>query len=602
MQNDREQMSIVIVGHVDHGKSTVIGRLLADTGSLPQGKLEQVKRQCALNAKPFEYAFLLDALKDEQSQGITIDTARCFFKTAKRYYIIIDAPGHIEFLKNMITGAARAEAALLVIDAKEGVQENSRRHGYMLSMLGIRQVVVLVNKMDLAQYQKSVFESVKEEYHQFLRQINVEPLAFIPISAREGDNLTVASSRMPWYQGPNLLQRIDDLSKEQPKTAQPFRMPVQDIYKFTEAGDDRRIVAGTVETGIIHSGDEVIFLPSFKKSTIRSIEGFNQAPGAEIGAGYATGVTLETQIYIRPGEVMCRPGEPLPEVGTCFRASLFWLGRQPMIPGKKYKLKLTTQRTTMTVTQIHSVLDASELAADTGKNRIDRHDVAECTLQTAKPIAFDLSQEIAATGRFVIIDQYEIVGGGIITASLLEAAGTDSLEDLPEMMWAKSRLSASKRGDRVGQKPVTLVLTGLSGNVLLQVAQELEEWLFQKGHSGYCLGLTNLWSAADTDPVGGRESYIRRLGEMSRMLTDAGQIAIIPIPELDSEAIEVINRLNQPDGVSIIRLDEPGEKLWKFRFENMTEKSLGLRLEYLEDKLYEQGILLKSFGKFFKAP
>ena len=190
---EREDMNIVIVGHVDHGKSTLIGRLLADTGTLPQGKLEQVKETCRRNSKPFEYAFLLDALKDERSQGITIDTARSFFKTDKRKYIIIDAPGHIEFLKNMITGASRAEAALLVIDAKEGIRENSRRHGYMLSMLGISQIVVLVNKMDLVDYDKKIYDDIVSEYSEFLNKINITPMMFIPISAMQGDNIAVKS-------------------------------------------------------------------------------------------------------------------------------------------------------------------------------------------------------------------------------------------------------------------------------------------------------------------------------------------------------------------------------------------------------------------------
>ncbi|NBV41879.1 adenylyl-sulfate kinase, partial [bacterium] len=230
-------MNVVIVGHVDHGKSTFTGRLLADTGSLPEGKLDQVKAWCAINSRPFEYAFLLDALKDEQAQGVTIDAARCFFKSDKRHYIIIDAPGHIEFLKNMITGAARAEAAMLLIDAHEGVQENSRRHGYMLSMLGIKQVAVLINKMDLADYREDVFESIKSEYSQFLNSVGVKPAAWIPISAREGDNLIHPSPNMPWYTGMDVLSVMDSFHKEQPAESLPFRFPVQDVYKFTAQGD-----------------------------------------------------------------------------------------------------------------------------------------------------------------------------------------------------------------------------------------------------------------------------------------------------------------------------------------------------------------------------
>jgi bifunctional enzyme CysN/CysC len=200
-----EHMNIVIVGHVDHGKSTIIGRLLADTGSLPDGKLEQIKQLCRKNAKPFEYAFLLDALKDERSQVITIDTARSFFKTDKRKYIIIDAPGHIEFLKNMITGASRADAALLVIDAAEGVKENSRRHGYMLSMLGIKQICVLVNKMDNVSYSEKAYLKIVSEYDAFLNQIGIKAEGFIPVSGMEGDNIAKISSNMPWYKEDTVL-------------------------------------------------------------------------------------------------------------------------------------------------------------------------------------------------------------------------------------------------------------------------------------------------------------------------------------------------------------------------------------------------------------
>ena len=212
--NGRAQMNIVIVGHVDHGKSTVIGRLLADTGTLPKGKLESVKDNCRKNSKPFEYAFLLDALKDEQSQGITIDMARCFFKTAARDYIIIDAPGHIEFLKNMITGASRAESALLVIDVDEGIKENSKRHGQMVSMLGVKQVTVLVNKMDLVDFSEEVFEKLKADYSEFLAQIKVKPVSFIPVSAREGDNIATLSERMPWYRGATVLQQLDGFTSD----------------------------------------------------------------------------------------------------------------------------------------------------------------------------------------------------------------------------------------------------------------------------------------------------------------------------------------------------------------------------------------------------
>lgn len=593
MSNDREQMSIVIVGHVDHGKSTVIGRLLADTGSLPEGKLEQVRQNCERNAKPFEYAFLLDALKDEQAQGITIDTARCFFKTEKRNYIIIDAPGHIEFLKNMITGAARAEAALLVIDAKEGVQENSRRHGYMLSLLGIGQIVVLVNKMDLVNYDQKVFEKNVAEYSAFLGQIQVKPITFVPISAREGDNLAFPSPRMPWYSGDHVLKLIDGLEKGKGQKEQPFRLPVQDIYKFTEAMDDRRIVAGTVETGSLKRGDEVIFLPSMKRAVIQSIEGFNEPLKDEIGAGYATGVTLSPQIYIKPGEIMCRSGESLPVVGNTFRAHLFWLSRYPMVSGKKYKLKLATQRATVYLKQINSVLDAAELTLDTQKTQIQRHDVADCILQTVKPIAYDLSREIAATGRFVIIDNYEIAGGGIITESISEGDYLNEHVSQREVSWEKSNISPLERAARFGQRPKFIVITGTNDPVQVKVAKALEEKLFHGGYNVYYLTLSNLLHGLIDSGIGNkddeREESIRRLGELARIFTDAGLIFITNILGMDQYEIEILKALNQPNEILVIDLDEllqPGDP---------ARADLRVQLELVEKLLYQKEVLLEYY-------
>ncbi|MFA6947858.1 MAG: GTP-binding protein, partial [Eubacteriales bacterium] len=333
-------MNIVIVGHVDHGKSTVIGRLLADTDSLPEGKLEQIKEMCRRNSKPFEYAFLLDALKDERSQGITIDTARCFFHTEKRQYIIIDAPGHIEFLKNMITGASRAEAALLVIDAHEGIQENSRRHGYMLSMLGIKQIAVLVNKMDLVGYDRTVYNDIVAQYSEFLNKIHITPKAFIPVSAMAGDNITKPSPNMPWYAGRCVLDELDDFDEEGSlEDSKPLRMPVQDVYKFTGSGDERRIVAGTIESGRLRVGDEVVFYPSGKRTSVKTIEEFNRPQQDEKTTGWSVGFTTTEQIYVRRGELCAKNGERAPRVSQSVRASVFWLGSSPMTMERDYIVK-----------------------------------------------------------------------------------------------------------------------------------------------------------------------------------------------------------------------------------------------------------------------
>ncbi|HWR02124.1 MAG TPA: GTP-binding protein [Chlorobaculum sp.] len=551
-------MNIVIVGHVDHGKSTVIGRLLADTGSLPEGRLESVREACRKNSKPFEYAFLLDALKDEQAQGITIDTARCFFKTASRDYIIIDAPGHIEFLKNMISGASRAEAALLVIDAHEGIRENSKRHGHMVSMLGVRQVTVLVNKMDLAGYREADFEALKNEYTEYLRQINVEPVSFIPVSAREGDNIADASENMPWYNGPTVLQQLDLFSSGGRLLEKPFRFPVQDIYKFTQSGDDRRIVAGTVSAGQVLVGEEVLFLPSGKRSVIESIESFNTLSKESAVVGEATGFTLSTQIYIRPGELMVRPSDLQPSVGSRFRANIFWVGRVPMSMEKEYKLKLGTARATVRLVGIVSTLDASDLKYSRTKQQLDNRDVGECILETTRPIAFDLASESETTGRFVIVDNYEIAGGGIILENL--SGGETILERHireRESHWEKGVVLTVDRERANRHRSKFIVITGGPGIGKRALARELESTLFRNRCSTYYLGMAALEHGLDADLrlfEKNGEERLRRIGELARIMTDAGLIFISVIDDADDYDIDALKLLNAPNEILVVNV------------------------------------------------
>ncbi len=552
----REQINIVVVGHVDHGKSTVIGRLLADTGSLPEGKLEDVKALCAKNAKPFEYAFLLDALKDERSQGITIDSARCFFKTPKRDYIVIDAPGHIEFLKNMITGAARAEAALLVIGADEGIRENSKRHGYLVSMLGIRQVVILLNKMDLVGYDRATYDSLSAEYTAFLKNLHVSPIAFIPVSAREGENIAASSQLMPWYQGPTVLEQLDAFEKQHGKGHLPLRFPVQDIYKFTEEGDDRRILAGTIAAGQLRTGENVVFLPSNKKSRIQSIEAFNVPSKQEAAAGEAIGVTLDTQIYIKPGEVMAGADDAQPLVNSRFLAHVFWMGRSPLIKDKVYKLKLAASRVSVTVADILRVLDADNLHMTQHKQQLDRHDVGEVILETAKPVAFDPAAVSEEMGRFVIVDHYEIAGGGII---LEETKGGKTLLEghirEREIAWDKGYVTPDDRCRRNRHRAKFIVITGEESARVGELAKELEKILFQDNFSAYYLGPNNMLSSPDAGSgrtTGEAGDAVRRLGELARILTDSGQIFITALSGIDDYDLEMLKMLNTPAEILVV--------------------------------------------------
>ena len=553
-------MNIVIVGHVDHGKSTVIGRLLADTGTLPMGKLESVKENCRKNSKPFEYAFLRDALKDEQSQGITIDMARCFFKTAARDYIIIDAPGHIEFLKNMITGASRAESALLVIDVDEGIKENSKRHGQMVSMLGVKQVTVLVNKMDLVDFSEEVFEKLKSDYSEFLAQIKVKPVSFIPVSAREGDNIATLSERMPWYTGATVLQQLDGFKSDKQLQDKPFRFPVQDIYKFTRRNDDRRIVAGNVAAGSVSVGDEVLFLPSGKQTAIQSVESFNTASKQTAVTGEALGFTLTTQIYIRPGELMVKPSEPLPEVGTRFRVNIFWVGRAPMIMQKEYKLKIGSARASVKLAEICNTLDASDLSYSKNKHQLDCRDVGECILETSRPIAFDPAAASEATGRFVIVDNYEIAGGGIV----IENLSTD--ETLlqrhireRENNWEKGLIKSEQREQANRHRAKFIVFTGVPGTGKRSIAKALEQGLFSNRLNAYYLGVANIDRGLDADlgyHVDNAGERLRRIGELARILTDAGLIFITTIDDADDYDIEILKQLNEPSDILVVNLGE----------------------------------------------
>ncbi len=528
---DRQQMNIVVVGHVDHGKSTVVGRLFADTGALPQGKLEAVRMECQRTGKPFEYAFLLDALSDEQDQGITIDTARCFFKTERRDYIIIDAPGHIEFLKNMISGAARAEAAVLIIDAKEGVRENSRRHGYILAMLGIRQVVVCVNKMDLVGYSESHFRAIEAEYRAFLREIGaVEPQRFIPISAINGENLaTHAGGPMSWYDGPPLLAMLDAFTKAPPRSDQPLRMPVQAVYKFTSHGDDRRIVAGRIESGKVKVGDKIVFSPSNKSTTIKTVEGFNTADRSEVESGWSTGFTLAEELYITRGEVMSHTSSP-PKVGTRFRANLIWLSPRPFEKGRDYKLKVHTAALSVRIHKINKIIDASQAGSQLAKEAVGRHDVADLVLETRQPVAFDLIADAEATGRFVIVDGYDVAGGGIIVEPVADAHEDFRAEArLRDFNWVRGGVSAAERAQRFAHQAALVMFVGKAGTGKHRYARALEKALFAEGRNAYMLDGTNVLLGLDQDlhfVDATQQELVRRFGEVAHLLLHAGLIVV----------------------------------------------------------------------------
>lgn len=523
--NEAERLKIVIVGHVDHGKSTLVGRLFYDTDSLPQGKAESIMKACEAEGMEFEYAFLLDALLEEQEQNITIDTTQIQFRTEKRNYVIIDAPGHKEFLKNMITGAAHADAALLLIDAKEGVQEQSKRHGYLLSLLGIKQVIVVVNKMDLVDYDQEVFNRIESEYREFLLKLGVTPKSFIPVSAKQGDNIVKGSDSLPWFEGNSILKGLDSFDVPGAESDLPLRMLVQDVYRF----DERRIIAGRVETGELKVGDEVVFWPNRKRSKVKSIElwGSEEAP-TSVSAGFSTAITLDEQIFVERGQIASHTTEN-PVEGREFKANLFWLHDEPLQVNVPYTLKLGTQSVEARVTELTRVVDSSTLeVAATARDEVRKNEVGEVVIRTRKPVAFDNIDKVNISGRFVLQQGNRIGGGGIIHSAEYSDVVRDGVTS-SNISWSVGAVTREDRHQILGQRGCVIWLTGLSGSGKSTLANGLEESLTRQGQLCSILDGDNLRYGLCSDlgfSEEDRTENIRRAAEVARLVAETGVIVV----------------------------------------------------------------------------
>ncbi len=519
------RLRVVFVGHVDHGKSTLIGRIFYDTKSLPDGKVEQMQAACAAENMEFEYSFLLDALLEEQAQNITIDTTQIQFKTAKRPYVIIDAPGHKEFLKNMITGAASADAAVLLIAANEGIREQSRRHGYLLSLLGIKQVVVAVNKMDLVDFQQEIFDQVVRDYTAFLKEIGMEARQFVPVSARNGTNVALrdsATNPMPWYSGPTITDTLDTFEPPKSLTELPLRFPIQDVYRF----DERRIFAGRIEAGSLKVGDTLVFSPGSKTGVIKSIEVWNSPEKTSARAGESVGITLTEQLFIERGHLASHQADA-PIESNRFKARVFWMGKSNLAIGQRTKIKHTTQELDAEIVSIERIIDASTLEALPGeRGYIARNDVAEVTIQVRGALAFDNADRNALLGRFVLLDGRQVGGGGIIFG------GTYSDRTQPKsanIFWSEGNVIPEQRYARNGHKGAVVWLTGLSGSGKSTVASALERELFNLGIQTYILDGDNIRHGLNSNlgfSPEDRVENIRRVAEVAKLMAGAGVVAI----------------------------------------------------------------------------
>jgi bifunctional enzyme CysN/CysC len=511
----RRQARIVIVGHVDHGKSTLIGRLLNDTQSLPDGKVEAVREMSRRRGMPFEWSFVMDALQAERDQGITIDTTQIHFRTKQRPYVIIDAPGHTEFLKNMVTGASSADAALLVIDAGEGALEQSRRHAYLLHLLGVKQVAVIVNKMDMVEFSQDRFDDVSAEIRAYLNEIGVAPGVIVPISARHGDNVVAASENLPWFKGPTLVKALDAFKPVASEDELPLRLPIQDVYK----PDERRILAGRIETGRLRVGDTLHFSPINRTAKIVSIEAWNRETAITAKAGQSIGITLDQRIFVERGHVASLVSQR-PIESHRLTVRLFWLASNPLTAGKTYTLKLATAEHRVSVEKIVEVLNIDDLTAGAA-DKVSRNEIADVVLHSRSLVAVDLAIDLPRTGRGVLLDGNDVVGGFVVTQA--DAVDARNLQRVEHAVTPTERSRAN------GHHGAVLWLTGLSGAGKSTIAMGLERTLFERGRQVYVLDGDGVRQGLNGDlgfSPQDRAENIRRVAETARLFAEAGMIVV----------------------------------------------------------------------------
>ena len=433
-----------------------------------------LKAVSARRGMPFEWSFLLDALQTERDQGITIDTTQIRFRTRSRDVVLIDAPGHAEFLRNMITGASQADGAVLIIDALEGVRDQTRRHGYLLHLLGVKQVAVVVNKMDRVDFSAERFKEISDEISAHLTGLGVTPTAVIPISARDGDGVAERTPRIDWYNGPTVVEALDALEPARPLETLALRLPVQAIYKF----DDRRIVAGRIESGSLAAGDEIVIMPAGKIAKIKQRRGLAGHAGARArqSAGRSVGITLDRELFVERGDVIAHVGST-PRDTRRIRARIFWLHDKPLANGASILVRLGTRETRATVVAIEKAVDPGELSSVETK-AIARNHVGEIDISLAQPIAADPYTDNPRTGRLVIEVNGRIAGGGLV---LSVDAGQRAIP--VDIVPVESALRPDERSARYRHNGAVVWLTGLPGSGKSTLARALERRLFSDGGS-----------------------------------------------------------------------------------------------------------------------
>lgn len=555
----KELLRFITCGSVDDGKSTLIGRLLYDSKMIYEDHLAKLKKDSAVHGTTggdFDPALLTDGLKAEREQGITIDVAYRYFSTQKRKFIIADTPGHEQYTRNMATGASTADLAIILIDARHGVLTQTKRHSFIVSLLGIKHVLVAINKMDLVEFGQERFEEIRDEYKQFASRLDIPDLHFIPISALMGDNVVDPSENMQWYNGSTLMNFLETVYIGSDKNLQDFRFPVQFVLR---PNLDFRGFSGTISSGIIRQGDEVMVLPSRKTSKVKEIVTFD-GNLEEAHAPLSVTLTLEDEIDCSRGDMIVRPGN-VPKQRQKLDAMIVWMSEEAMVPGKQYMFKQTTKVATGSISTLRYQVDVNTLHRQDAPT-INLNEIGRVSLSLSEPVIFDSYKKNRGTGAFIVVDR--ITNVTVAAGMIIDRDSEDEADDLwsveSDQTEKRGSVTAAEREARFGQKPVSLLITGLTGSGKTSVAYALERRLFDMGRSSFVLDGVNMRRGL-TKELGftaeERSENLRRSSEVAKLMNGAGLICICafvaPSEEVRQKAAQAIGS----DQFLTIHLDAP---------------------------------------------
>lgn len=532
----KELLRFLTCGNVDDGKSTLIGRLLHDSKMIYEDHLEAITRdskKVGTTGDDVDLALLVDGLQAEREQGITIDVAYRYFSTAKRKFIIADTPGHEQYTRNMATGASTCDLAIILVDARYGVQTQTRRHSFIASLLGIKHIVVAINKMDLMDFDQGVFDAIKADYLQFAGRIGMQPssLHFVPMSALKGDNVVNKSERAPWYQGPSLMEILESVEIAADRNLTDMRFPVQYVNR---PNLNFRGFAGTLASGIVHKGDEIAVLPSGKTSKVKSIVTFDGELEQAI-PGQAVTLTLEDEIDVSRGDMLVH-ADNRPQVTDSFDAMLVWMAEEPMLPGKKYDIKRATSYVPGNIVGIEHRVDVNSLE-QLAASELKLNEIGKVRVSLDAPIALDGYAHNRTTGAFIVVDRLTngTVGAGMIVADPL--AGQNSHGHHGRL----AHVSTEERAARFGQQPATVLFSGLSGAGKSTLAYAVERKLFDSGRAVYVLDGQNLRhdlnKGLPLDRAGRAENW-RRAAQVAKQFNEAGLLTLAAFVAPDAEGRE----------------------------------------------------------------